>query len=153
MAPTMVTARPSRIQTVPRPMMTIQCHLDHGRRSIRAGMSVSMTRSLGASALDPAMLPSIVGPKSFAGRIPVAGVLARRPLSAVPLVQNAANAAPGGRLQRRRRRYFPCRMQRDSAPGDAAAAFVYLLWCGPDRSLYCGWTTDVERRLDAHRRG
>jgi putative endonuclease len=36
-----------------------------------------------------------------------------------------------------------------------APAYVYLLWCGPPphRSLYCGWTTDVERRVDAHRRG
>lgn len=32
------------------------------------------------------------------------------------------------------------------------AAFVYLLRCG-DRSLYCGWTFDVERRLAAHRAG
>ena len=32
-------------------------------------------------------------------------------------------------------------------------AYVYLLWCGPGRALYCGWTTDVERRLEAHRRG
>src|SRR4051794_19908880 len=48
-APTMVTARPSRIHTVPRPMMTIQCHFDHGRRSIRAGMFVSMVRSVAPS--------------------------------------------------------------------------------------------------------
>ena len=36
-----------------------------------------------------------------------------------------------------------------------APAFVYLLWCGPPphRTLYCGWTTNVQRRLDAHRRG
>ena len=33
------------------------------------------------------------------------------------------------------------------------SASVYLLWCGPQRSLYCGWTTDVERRLAAHRAG
>ena len=32
------------------------------------------------------------------------------------------------------------------------AAFVYLLRCG-DGSLYCGWTTDVERRLQNHRSG
>jgi putative endonuclease len=32
-------------------------------------------------------------------------------------------------------------------------AAVYLLWCGPRRHLYCGWTTDVERRLAAHRTG
>jgi putative endonuclease len=31
-------------------------------------------------------------------------------------------------------------------------AFVYLLRCADD-SLYCGWTTDVERRLGAHRAG
>ena len=32
-------------------------------------------------------------------------------------------------------------------------AYVYLLWCGPRRTLYCGWTTDVARRLAAHRAG
>jgi putative endonuclease len=31
-------------------------------------------------------------------------------------------------------------------------AFVYLLRCSDD-SLYCGWTTDVERRLAAHAAG
>jgi putative endonuclease len=31
-------------------------------------------------------------------------------------------------------------------------AFVYLLRCRDD-SLYCGWTTDVENRLSAHRSG
>jgi putative endonuclease len=30
--------------------------------------------------------------------------------------------------------------------------WVYLLRCA-DCSLYCGWTTDVERRLVAHRNG
>jgi putative endonuclease len=30
--------------------------------------------------------------------------------------------------------------------------FVYLLRCA-DGSLYCGWTTDTERRLAAHRAG
>ncbi len=33
-----------------------------------------------------------------------------------------------------------------------ADAFVYLLSCR-DGSLYCGWTTDVERRLAAHHAG
>jgi putative endonuclease len=33
-----------------------------------------------------------------------------------------------------------------------AEAFVYLLRCADD-SLYCGWTTDLDARLDAHRRG
>jgi predicted GIY-YIG superfamily endonuclease len=31
-------------------------------------------------------------------------------------------------------------------------AYVYLLRCA-DGSLYCGWTTDLERRLAAHRAG
>jgi putative endonuclease len=31
-------------------------------------------------------------------------------------------------------------------------ACVYLLQCA-DGSLYCGWTTDVDRRLAAHRAG
>jgi putative endonuclease len=31
-------------------------------------------------------------------------------------------------------------------------AFVYLLRCADD-SLYCGWTTNVPRRLAAHRSG
>lgn len=31
-------------------------------------------------------------------------------------------------------------------------AWVYLLRCADD-SLYCGWTTDVQRRLDEHRAG
>ena len=31
-------------------------------------------------------------------------------------------------------------------------AFVYLLRCADD-SLYCGWTTDTERRLAEHRAG
>jgi putative endonuclease len=30
--------------------------------------------------------------------------------------------------------------------------YVYLLRCADD-SLYCGWTTNVERRLAAHRAG
>ncbi len=31
-------------------------------------------------------------------------------------------------------------------------AFVYVLRCG-DGSLYCGWTNDLDRRLEAHRTG
>jgi putative endonuclease len=34
----------------------------------------------------------------------------------------------------------------------ASTACVYLLRCR-DGSLYCGWTTDVERRLKAHNAG
>jgi putative endonuclease len=30
--------------------------------------------------------------------------------------------------------------------------YVYLLRCA-DHSLYCGWTTDIQRRLAAHRAG
>jgi putative endonuclease len=30
--------------------------------------------------------------------------------------------------------------------------FVYLLRCADD-SLYCGWTTDIDRRLAAHESG
>jgi putative endonuclease len=30
--------------------------------------------------------------------------------------------------------------------------YVYLLRCADD-SLYCGWTTDLQRRLAAHRSG
>jgi putative endonuclease len=40
-------------------------------------------------------------------------------------------------------------MPEDSPPADN---FVYLLRCR-DGSLYCGWSTDLERRLAAHRRG
>ena len=40
MAPTIVTSRPSRIQTVPSPSTTSQCHELHGSRSILAGMRV-----------------------------------------------------------------------------------------------------------------
>jgi putative endonuclease len=32
------------------------------------------------------------------------------------------------------------------------SAFVYLLQCA-DRSLYCGWTDDLERRLTTHNAG
>lgn len=38
---------------------------------------------------------------------------------------------------------------RDPALSDA---FVYLLRCG-EGSLYCGWTTDLDRRLAAHQAG
>ena len=31
-------------------------------------------------------------------------------------------------------------------------AFVYLLRCADD-TLYCGWTTDIDRRLAAHSAG
>jgi putative endonuclease len=34
----------------------------------------------------------------------------------------------------------------------ARPAYVYLLRCG-DGSLYCGWTYDVDKRVEVHRRG
>jgi putative endonuclease len=38
-------------------------------------------------------------------------------------------------------------------PGmSSISAWVYLLHCG-DGSLYCGWTTDVGRRVVAHEQG
>src|SRR3954469_3065726 len=49
MAPPIVTARPPRIQTVPTATLTIQCQRDQGRRSSRAGMLVSIVRSVAAS--------------------------------------------------------------------------------------------------------
>jgi putative endonuclease len=42
-------------------------------------------------------------------------------------------------------------LERSAAKG-AAMPSVYLLRCADD-SLYCGWTTDVERRLAAHQAG
>jgi hypothetical protein len=55
--PTIVTSRPSRIHTAPSPMTTSQCHLAHGRRSMRAGMSVSIVRSLTGPAATAAIDP------------------------------------------------------------------------------------------------
>ena len=33
------------------------------------------------------------------------------------------------------------------------SAWVYLLWCRADDSLYTGWTNDLDRRMSAHRAG
>jgi putative endonuclease len=41
---------------------------------------------------------------------------------------------------------------RGCPPKSPRMPFVYLLRCA-DGSLYCGWTTDIERRLTAHRAG
>jgi putative endonuclease len=38
------------------------------------------------------------------------------------------------------------------AQAPPSTAYVYLLRCG-DGSLYCGWTTDLGRRLAEHRSG
>jgi putative endonuclease len=43
--------------------------------------------------------------------------------------------------------------RKDGRNGETAGVpYVYLLRCA-DESLYCGWTTDVERRLSAHAAG
>jgi len=39
------------------------------------------------------------------------------------------------------------------APDEEIRAWVYLLWCRADDTLYCGWTNDLERRLGAHQAG
>ena len=39
------------------------------------------------------------------------------------------------------------------AEEDEMSAWVYLLRCGADDSLYTGWTSDLERRMRAHRAG
>jgi putative endonuclease len=39
-----------------------------------------------------------------------------------------------------------------SPPSPRSSAFVYLLRCR-DGSLYCGWSTDLDRRVAAHQRG
>lgn len=43
-------------------------------------------------------------------------------------------------------------MPRRTPPMMPDEAWVYLLRCR-DGSLYCGWTSDLERRLRAHRSG
>ncbi|MEJ7798008.1 MAG: GIY-YIG nuclease family protein [Solirubrobacteraceae bacterium] len=39
------------------------------------------------------------------------------------------------------------------APDPEVRAWVYLLWCRADDTLYTGWTNDLERRISAHRAG
>src|SRR3954471_11083132 len=51
----MVTSRPSRIHTVPRPTSTIQCQRAHGSRSSRAGIRVS---TILPSAIDSVAMPA-----------------------------------------------------------------------------------------------
>lgn len=33
------------------------------------------------------------------------------------------------------------------------SAWVYLLWCRADDTLYTGWTNDLDRRMNAHQAG
>src|SRR3712207_6258789 len=101
MAPTMVTARPSRIQTVPRPMITIQCHLDQGNRSIRAGMFVSIVRNVVAPAMCFAMCAlQRVRPAVDDLPSPWEAAASWHVRACLPLVQNAANNAAQGWLLR-----------------------------------------------------
>jgi putative endonuclease len=49
--------------------------------------------------------------------------------------------------------FAPATDRSDRRNGETAGVpYVYLLRCA-DKSLYCGWTTDVERRLAAHEAG
>src|SRR4051794_1024292 len=62
--PTIVTSSPSRIQTVPRPMTTSQCQRAHGRRSMRAGIFVSIVRSSTSVAMSPPVLLGWTRPRA-----------------------------------------------------------------------------------------
>src|ERR1700709_1318864 len=53
MLPTIVTSRPSRIQTVPSPTTIIQWKLDQGRRSRREGTRVLTVSIFGPESLIP----------------------------------------------------------------------------------------------------
>jgi putative endonuclease len=46
----------------------------------------------------------------------------------------------------------PARGEHRPVADESPPAWVYLLRCR-DGSLYCGWTSDLERRLAAHRSG
>src|SRR5207253_1509601 len=93
----------------------------------------------------------------------------QRPADARPragqVPPDPARVAPRPRPRVRRPRRRRCTHRADraltaregsiSVVGEAAAideAFVYLLRCA-DGSLYCGWTTDVARRVAAHAAG
>jgi putative endonuclease len=56
--------------------------------------------------------------------------------------------APGARRDHK----DDSRPRTSNSSTDMDEAYVYLLRCR-DGSLYCGWTSDVERRLAAHRAG
>jgi putative endonuclease len=48
--------------------------------------------------------------------------------------------------------YAPGQRRRPRISEASEVAYVYLLRCA-DGSLYCGWTTDPERRLRQHQAG
>src|SRR5436305_7926717 len=55
-APTIVTSSPSRIQVMPSEMITTQCHLLQGRRSILLGMLVLTALAIITLVSDPTLL-------------------------------------------------------------------------------------------------
>src|SRR6201999_614581 len=100
--PTIVTSRPSRIQTPPRPTTTRQWNRDHGSRPRRAGTCVVMV-PIWAPALMllrsgqtrgvPTAIPSESDDRS--GRIIAAGAgqIALHPRDVMPIVELPFNAA------------------------------------------------------------
>ena len=60
---TFVTSRPSRIQTVPSPITTVQWNRDHGNRSSRAGMRVLMVPNSTSAAHRSPLLCIAVSPR------------------------------------------------------------------------------------------
>ena len=59
--------------------------------------------------------------------------------------QNRLEAAQGERR-------CPAKKRRGRKNGNTGMNYVYLLRCGDD-SLYCGWTTDLEARVEQHSLG
>jgi putative endonuclease len=45
------------------------------------------------------------------------------------------------------------RIMEPMAGDPEVSAWVYLLWCRADDTLYTGWTNDLDRRMNAHRAG
>src|SRR5690606_26882140 len=96
--PTMVTSRPSRIQTVPSPMTIIQCQRDQGSRSSLAGTLVVMVPVSTSLMSTTGYLPR-ARQTSGLDRLHHPGP---RPGSAVPVAPAeipGAHVAPSGRAQ------------------------------------------------------
>jgi putative endonuclease len=56
------------------------------------------------------------------------------------------------KLHRRHHDEWPSSAAPAASVGCTLAAYVYLLRCA-DGSLYCGWSTDPERRVSEHQAG
>ena len=66
-----VTSSPSRIQTIPRPITTRQWNFDHGSRSSRAGILVSIVlKPPESAAAEPASMLSRSVPTPAGGQTP-----------------------------------------------------------------------------------